>query len=248
MGCARGASSRGPRPAPFLHGFASAKLGRRLLRLVQDAVARFDIVAFAYGEIDLADRARNVMFIVEWPKAWIDYYVKSGFIEQDPIVNALKVYRKAFSFGDIIRDRRFSRLDRKALRVGVEYGWSRGLAVPVARGGERFGLVTMMGPGDELDPTQRAYLCLISECLLARIRSLGECIEFALPPAGMTRREIEAARLVALGCSDAEIALKLGVSEPTAHKHVESGRNRLKARSRAHMAGLCLSLGIASAA
>jgi DNA-binding CsgD family transcriptional regulator len=216
--------------------------------LFRDAVARFDIVAFAYGEIDLADRARNVMFIVEWPKAWIDYYVKSGFIEQDPIVNALKVYRKAFSFGDIIRDRRFSRLDRKALRVGVEYGWSRGLAVPVARGGERFGLVTMMGPGDELDPTQRAYLCLISECLLARIRSLGECIEFALPPAGMTRREIEAARLVALGCSDAEIALKLGVSEPTAHKHVESGRNRLKARSRAHMAGLCLSLGIASAA
>jgi LuxR family transcriptional regulator, quorum-sensing system regulator BjaR1 len=216
--------------------------------LFRDAVARFDIVAFAYGEIDLADRARNVMFIVEWPKAWIDYYVKSGFIEQDPIVNALKVYRKAFSFGDIIRDRRFSRLDREALRVGVEYGWSRGLAVPVARGGERFGLVTMMGPGDELDPTQRAYLCLISECLLARIRSLGECIEFALPPAGMTRREIEAARLVALGCSDAEIALKLGVSEPTAHKHVESGRNRLKARSRAHMAGLCLSLGIASAA
>ncbi|HEX9168767.1 MAG TPA: helix-turn-helix transcriptional regulator, partial [Roseiarcus sp.] len=93
----------------------------------------------------------------------------------------------------------------------------------------------------------RAYLCLISECLIARIRSLGDRIEYALPPAGMTRREIQAARLVALGCSDAEIASKLGVSESTAHKHVERGRNRLKAKSRAHMAGLCLSLGIASA-
>lgn len=215
--------------------------------LFRDAVARFGVVAFACGEIDLADRSRNVMFIVEWPKAWIDYYVKSGFIEQDPIVNALRFHRKAFSFGDIIRDRRFSRLDREALRAAAEYGWSRGLAVPVARGGERFGLVTMIGPGDELDPTQRAYLCLIGECLLARIRSLGEIVEYALPPAGMTKREIQAARLVAVGCSDAEIASKLGVSESTAHKHVESGRNRLKARSRAHMAGLCLSLGIASA-
>jgi DNA-binding CsgD family transcriptional regulator len=214
--------------------------------LFKEAVARFGMVAFACGELDLADRDRNVIFVAEWPKAWIDYYVKSGFIDQDPIVNALRVYRTAFSFGDIIRDRRFSSLDRKALRAGVEYGWSRGLAVPVARGGERFGLVTMMGPGDELDPTQRAHLCLVSECLLARIRSLGECIEFALPPAGMTKREIEAARLVASGYSDCEIANELGISESTAHKHVEAGRKRLKARNRAHMAALSVSLGIAA--
>ena len=51
----------------------------------------------------------------------------------------------------ILRDRRFSRLDREALRAAAEYGWSRGLAVPVARGGERFGLVTMIGGGDVHD-------------------------------------------------------------------------------------------------
>jgi DNA-binding CsgD family transcriptional regulator len=215
--------------------------------LFKEAVARFGMVAFACGELDLADRDRNVIFVAEWPKAWIDYYVKSGFIDQDPIVNALKVYRTAFSFGDIIRDRRFSSLDRKALRAGVEYGWSRGLAVPVARGGTRFGLVTLLGPGGELDPAERSYLCLISECLLTRIRSLGDGVEYAAPPAGMSKREIEAARLVALGCSDADIAAKLGISESTAHKHVEGGRKRLKAMSRPHMAALSLSLGIASA-
>ena len=41
--------------------------------LFQEAVARFEIVAFACGEIDLAERTRNVMFIAEWPQAWIDY-------------------------------------------------------------------------------------------------------------------------------------------------------------------------------
>jgi hypothetical protein len=37
--------------------------------LFRDAVALFEIVAFAYGEIDLAERSRNVMFIAEWPPA-----------------------------------------------------------------------------------------------------------------------------------------------------------------------------------
>jgi DNA-binding CsgD family transcriptional regulator len=120
--------------------------------------------------------------------------------------------------------------------------------VPVARGGTRFGLVTMIGRGAKLGEFERSYLCLISECLLTRIRSLGEGVEYALPPAGMSKREIEAARLVALGYSDADIAAHLDISESTAHKHVESGRKRLKAKSRAHLAALSLSLGIATSA
>ena len=40
--------------------------------LFKEAVARFGMVAFACGELDLADRDRNVIFVAEWPKAWID--------------------------------------------------------------------------------------------------------------------------------------------------------------------------------
>ena len=181
--------------------------------LFKDAIARFEIVAFACGEIDLADRGRNVMFITEWPEAWLRYNVKSGFIDRDPVVNAVAFYRRPFEFEDIVREPRFSSCEREALRAAAEYGWSRGLAVPVARGGTRFGLVTMIGRGGELNEFERAYLCLISECLLTRIRALGEGVEYALPPAGMSKREVEAARLVALGCSDSDIAAKLGISE-----------------------------------
>ena len=90
------------------------------------------------------------------------------------------------------------------------------------------------------------HLCLISECLLTRVRSLVKRAEYAMPPAGLSKREVEAARLVALGHSDAEIAAELAISESTAHKHVESGRKRLKAKNRAHMAALTVSLAIAS--
>ena len=133
------------------------------------------------------------------------------------------------------------------MRAAAEHGWARGLAAPVARGGTRFGLVTLIGRGqEEFEPSQRTFLCLISECLLTRIRSLGAEVDY-VAPAGMSRREIEAARLVALGFSDEEIGAKLGISASTAHHHVESARSHLKARTRAHLAALCVSLGIAAA-
>jgi DNA-binding CsgD family transcriptional regulator len=215
--------------------------------LFRDVVTPFGITSFACGEIDLADPNRNVLFVAEWQKAWLRFYLKSGLIKRDPIVNAVALYRKPFTFGEIIHDKRFSTLDREALRAATEQGWTQGLAVPVARGGSRFGLVTLLGHGGEIGPSLQLYLCLISECLLTRIRSLGDWAEYARPPAGMSQREIEAARLVAHGRSDAEIALELGISESTAHKHVESGRKRLKAKTRAHMAALSVSLGIATA-
>jgi hypothetical protein len=130
--------------------------------LFRNAVARFGIEAFACGEIDLEDRDRNVMFIAEWPKAWVRYYVKSGLIKRDPLLNAVALYRKPFTFGDIIHDKRFSTLDRDALGAAEEQGWTQGLAVPVARGGARFGLVTLLGRGEELDASLRLNLCLIS--------------------------------------------------------------------------------------
>jgi LuxR family transcriptional regulator, quorum-sensing system regulator SdiA len=216
--------------------------------LFKDAVSQFEIVAFACGEIDLADRDRNVMFIAEWPERWLRYYVKSGFIDWDPLVEAVALHREPFELADILGKPRFSNADWQALRTAAEYGWDRGLVVPFARGGMRFGLVIMIGRGERLDEFQRSYLCLISECLMNRIHSLGPGVDYARPPAGMSKREVEAARLVALGCSDYEIAAKLDISESTAHKHVERGRKRLKARNRAHMAALSVSLGIATLA
>jgi DNA-binding CsgD family transcriptional regulator len=214
--------------------------------LFRDAVARFGMVAFACGEIDLADRDRNVLFIAEWPPAWRRYYEKSGFVKRDPLINAVAFYRRPFEFADIVRDSRFSSADRDLVRAAAEHGWSRGLAVPVARGGARYGLVTMIGHGEPLGEFRRAYLCLISECLLSRTHALQPNVQYAMPPAGMSQREVEAARLVAAGCSDPDIAVELGISESTAHKHVEAGRKRLNARNRAHMAALSVSLGIAT--
>ena len=135
--------------------------------LFQEAVARFEIVAFACGEIDLAERTRNVMFIAEWPQAWIDYYVKSGFIERDPIVNALRV----LSQGVFVR--RYPA--RPALLAPGPRGLARcgGIRLEPGPGGPRRARRRALRARHHdrrrrcsSDPTQRAYLCLIGECLL----------------------------------------------------------------------------------
>jgi LuxR family transcriptional regulator, quorum-sensing system regulator BjaR1 len=215
--------------------------------LFKETVAKSGMHAFACGEIDLADRERNVIFVADWPKEWVRYYVKSGFIHRDPILRTLQERRCGFSFDDICRDLGFPNLDREFVRAAADHGWAGGMAAAVPRGGTRFGLVTLLGRDNEFDPSHYLPLSLISECLLARIRSLNAGVEYAAAPGGMSEREIEAARLVALGLSDDEIAAELGISPSTAHHHVESGRKRLHARNRAHMAALCVSLGIASA-
>jgi DNA-binding CsgD family transcriptional regulator len=201
----------------------------------------------ACGEIELADRDRNVLFVAEWPEAWKRYYVESGFIHHDPVINAVDLYRRPFTFRDIVHDVRFSNLDQEMLRSAATYGWSQGLVVPVARGGTRFGLVTLIGHEPGAEGADKDRLCLMSACFLAQVRPLIQSGAGAPVSAVLTGRKLEALRLVVLGCSDAEIAERLGISESTAHKHVEAARKRLKAKNRAELAALGVSFALAQA-
>jgi len=204
----------------FHAGLQATKTVAACASQFKDAIGPFGFTAFACGEIDISDRDRNVMFIVQWPKSWLKYYIKSGFIERDPILNALKIYRGSFTWTDIIRDRRFSSLEREALRQGAEHGWAEGLAMAIPRGRARFGLVTMLGRANPLTKVQRQQLCVISECLLTRVRSLVADGAFPVPPAGLSKREIECLKWVARGCSDTEIATTMAISKSTAHNSI----------------------------
>lgn len=210
----------------------------------KEAVAQFGFDTFACGEADTAHRDRNVFHIIEWPDTWRKFYIGTGLIERDPLLGALSERRKSFTWSELRKDRKLSQVGREAIKLAAEHGWTEGLAVSIARGGTRFGLVSLAGHGKDLVGEERSLLCLICECLLRRIRSLEPKPAFPAPPAGLSMREIDCIRLVALGCSDPEIADALGISQSTAHQHVEGGRRKLNAKSRAHMAALGVSLGI----
>lgn len=202
----------------------------------------FDI--FACGEVDLADRDRTVFYIIDWPDAWTRFYVGTGMIDRDPLVDALATRREPFTWSDLRADRAMARAGRAALDGAAAAGWVDGLVVPMPTIGTRAGLVSMVGHREIADPALRAYLCLISTCLHSHVRTLVARCGFALPPMGLTEREISSLRLVARGKSDAAIASELGVAVSTAHEFVEKAKRRLKARTRAEMVATATSFGI----
>ena len=87
------------------------------------------------------------------------------------------------------------------------------------------------------------------------LAALGERIDRRLGPraahqsehAGLTRRELEVVRLVALGQTDREIARELFLSPRTVETHVLNIRSKLDCRSRADAARRANELGLIAA-
>ncbi|UAJ09624.1 helix-turn-helix transcriptional regulator [Glacieibacterium megasporae] len=208
------------------------------------AIQPHGLDTFACGEVDLADRDRTVFYIIDWPDAWTRFYVGTGMIDRDPLVDALATRRDPFTWTDLRADRALARAGGAALDAAAAAGWVDGLVVPLPTVGTRAGLVSMVGHREIADPALRAYLCLIATCLQSYVRTLVAKHGFAMPPMGLTEREIASLRLVARGKSDAAIASELGVAVSTAHEFVEKAKRRLKARTRAEMVATAASFGI----
>jgi LuxR family quorum sensing-dependent transcriptional regulator len=212
--------------------------------LFRAAIAPFGFDTFACGVLDLKVRERNVFYLIDWPDDWRRFYLSSGLIEHDPVVDALAVRHQPFTWSDLRKDRKFRRAGREALERTAAAGWSEGLVVPVARGANRVALVSLVGHRAEIPFEDRAFLCLISMCLHTHLRTLMIDGGFAAPPAGLTLRELGCIKLVATGASDRAIAKAMGVAPSTAHEFVEKAKRKLKTRSRVEMVAVAASLGI----
>jgi DNA-binding NarL/FixJ family response regulator len=79
---------------------------------------------------------------------------------------------------------------------------------------------------------------LDGECVAAVLESAGQARPRSrdLRPAGLSEREIEVLRLVAVGHSNPDIARKLVISRRTAEHHVQHIYAKLGVRSRAAVA------------
>lgn len=234
-------------------GLDAAEFNARLRRLVTPAecaalfektIAPFGFDTFASGEVDLQDRSRSSFHIINWPDRWAKFYRESGLIDRDPIVEALTHRTAPFTWSDLRADRTLSRLGTQALDLAAAAGWVDGFIVPLPQASGRIGLVSMAGDRDCTDPAERRYLTLISVCLHSYVRTLVGRHGFALPPAGLTPRELDAVRLVARGKSDAAIGKALGIADSTAHEFVEKAKRKMKVRSRPELAALAAALAI----
>jgi len=207
-------------------------------------IAPFGFVTFACGELDLTHRDRSVYYVIDWPEAWRKFYLKSRFIERDSIIDSLSFRREPFSWSDLRRDRKFGKSGREALQLLAAHGWVEGLVVPLPGAFGRMGLVSLVGTKGELDRNSQAHLTLICVGFHYHVKALAARQGFALPPAGLTPRELACIRRVAKGESDAQIAAGLRVAPSTAHEFVEKAKRRLGVRTRPELIAVAAALGI----
>jgi LuxR family transcriptional regulator, quorum-sensing system regulator BjaR1 len=233
-----------PSAVEFYRGLQECRDIESCAALFKTFVAAYNVDVFACGEVDLDNKGLSFFYFVEWPEAWRKFYVAANLVARDPIVEGARQYRSPYTWTDLRRDRRWDRGAAEVFRLTRLHGWYDGLVVPVPRGGSCYGLVSLVVRSSLLSVQSRTHLSLASECLLARMRSLGPPERLPASPSGLTQREIDALRLVAVGRTDAEIADSLGISQITAHQHVEGARKRLQARSRASMVAKGMTLGI----
>jgi DNA-binding CsgD family transcriptional regulator len=92
--------------------------------------------------------------------------------------------------------------------------------------------------------TEKSLLTMLSLCFHERLRNLAPKHGFAIPPLGLTKREIDCLRSIARGATDRVVGKKLGISPSTAHEHFETAKKKLKASTRAEAIALAVSLAI----
>lgn len=215
-------------------------------RIFRKAIAAFSIDAFACGEVDLTALERTVFYAIAWPDSFRNFYFTTGLHRRDPLLGALKGRHEPLTWSELQRDRKkWSTIGTKGLQILAEHGWSDGLAVPIPRGDHRFGLVSLLaGKRGPFEADEKSALAMLSYCFHERLRNLVPKYGFAIPPVGLTKREIDVLRLIARGATDRDVARKLGISPSTAHEHFEKAKRKLKVSTRAEAIAIAVSLAI----
>jgi DNA-binding CsgD family transcriptional regulator len=208
------------------------------------ALATFEISAFSSGEVDLAHLERTVFYAIGWPESFRKFYVSSGLIQRNPLVDALRRRHLPFTWSELRRDRRLSLLGSEALQKCADNGWTEGLAVPIPRGDRRFGLVSLACQRRCFSAEEKSLLTMLSLCFHERMRNLAPKYGFALPPVGLSDREIECLRLIARGATDRDIGHSLGISSLTVHEYIEKAKKKLKVSTRTEAIAIAVSLAI----
>ncbi|MBI1217454.1 MAG: hypothetical protein GC186_02810 [Rhodobacteraceae bacterium] len=207
------------------------------------AIAPFGFTACACGAYLPAARGPEPHFFFQhWPAAWTALYTRRNFHAADFSVAEARRRLVPFTWVDVRAQRTLSRAEQDVWDTVNAWGWSDGLSIPIHGPGGYFGLVAMAGTRAP-SAAEQDQLHLLALRMHDRCRVLTGLATFSEPEQTLTTRELECLRWVAAGKTDWEIARIVGLSRETAKTHVDAGRRKLGAATRAVarlvLCGLC---------
>jgi LuxR family quorum-sensing system transcriptional regulator CciR len=173
--------------------------------------------------------------IDNYPSRWVAELLGKGLASDDPVHLASRRSNTGFEWSDLGSLIALNSRHRSILSRSFRFGLGSGFTVPVNVPGEPPGSCSFaVRPGRRLP--RRRLMC--AELVGAHAFRAARRIH-RLPPRRprphLSRRELQCLRLVALGKSDFEIALILGIAHETARQYVKRARAAYDVVSRSQL-------------
>lgn len=220
---------------------------------IDQLIARFKKVALEFGFQGSAcgswdgigEQRSTRFFFLDWPEDVLRIYAEKKMETRDPLVFAARRRMTPFTWDEVYSDPHLPPQSEEIYQFAYSMGWLDGFCVPIHGPSGYQGLVSLLAREKlSLSPRERGVLEMMSRTIHDRCRST---LGFGLPPASppkLTPRELECMKWVAVGKSNWEIAQVLGISEATAHFHVENAKKKLGKSTRTEAVAMLVMHGL----
>lgn len=213
------------RIAEFIEASNAARTPADLVKCYEQAIGAFGYDRYLYAMIteDPVHAWHRVPRILgNYPESWMAHYVRSGYMDIDPLKEAAPLLRNAFRWDDVPKLINLSPKQRNCFYGGIEAGLNCGVGVPFhGPFGEVAGIgLTSSHKKIDVNKNVLSTLSLLSQQF--HTAYLGLLTDPASRPAvKLTPREREVLLWSARGKSNWAIGEILGVSEETVKFHIK---------------------------
>ena len=207
---------------------------------------------YSASTLILGDEGVALAEVFGWSADYVETWLDKKLSLASPIGHACRLTTKPFVwYTDAIwaRGEALEKPQRKVLDIMAAQGAHGGITVPVHR---PFGRVGSVGwTSEDADTDLEGILAgvaneliLIAHYFLDVVYATREEDPPATDLTSLTEREIECLTWVALGKTDADIAVLIGRSPTTARFHIEKAMKKLNATTRTQAAAMASQLGV----
>jgi DNA-binding CsgD family transcriptional regulator len=200
----------------------------------------FDHLTVLKAHPELPHRLAPSVVYIDAPHGFADEFDRQGLCPQHPLIVRALERLAPFSASDMRAEQLTDSQRRVMLEVSASLGVRDGWTFPIADRGTLRGIVMLGGAAPDMSP----LLCSILHVLAHGAFKRHEELELGRgqKPHRLSPRELECLRWVALGKTDAEIALILSISARTARFHVENAKQKLQVATRVQAVAVALRL------
>ncbi len=223
----------------------AARRDHDILQYTVDAVKELGFNRVALVQMVWFLRHEPRYFCLDNYGEWHDIFIARQYYRRDPAHLAALRTNRCFAWNELSSILGRGRLHEPILREAARHGLRRGLTVPIGVPGEPPGSGSLGTDKSELPPRDhcRAAAWIVDEAFAELRRIYGLPCETVDDRAPLSPRRLECLRLAAMGRTDAEIAVQMGIAVPTVYTHMAHLRRVYGVRTRTQLARLAQRLG-----